>query len=78
MSRDLYSEFCLLTIQKHAAHTSPPPRCLNSVPQEKLLLISRACCLIEFVFVHFIFVLAKSGLGSIYMGETYLKNIEDH
>lgn len=40
---------------------SPTPRCLNSVFQEKLLLITKACSLIEFVFVHLIFLLTKLG-----------------
>lgn len=57
-------------------HTRPHPR--DADPQEKLLLIPGACGLIEFVFVHFIFVLTKSGLGGIYMEETYLKNTDDH
>lgn len=57
----LIHEFRLLAIQKHGVHRSPPPRRSSPVPPEKLLLITRACSLTEFVLAHFIFLLTKGG-----------------
>lgn len=63
----IYTQFCLLTVQKHAAHTAPPPDAESS-SSRIIAADHRSCSFIEFVFVHFIFVLTKSGVGGIYTG----------